>query len=87
MSENNNEQMDLGNNSTASDSNATNAAEIPTSPTSKMLTNENTTSKLKLAIKTPKDKKDILIDESSTVKQVTFKENKILFSTIFLLFF
>jgi hypothetical protein len=87
MSENNNEQMDLGNNSTASDSNATNAAEIPTSPTSKMLTNENTTSKLKLAIKTPKDKKDILIDESSTVKQVTFKEKNILFSTIFLLFF
>jgi len=87
MSENNNEQMDLGNNSTASDSNATNAAELPTSPTSKILTNENTTSKLKLAIKTPKDKKDILIDESSTVKQVTFKENKILFSTIFLLFF
>jgi hypothetical protein len=87
MSENNNEQMDLGNSSTASDSNATNAAELPTSPTSKISTNENTTSKLKLAIKTPKDKKDISIDESATVKQVSFKHKNILFSTIFLFSF
>lgn len=33
-------------------------------------TNTNTT--LKLTIKTPKDKKDISIDPSSTVKQVIF---------------
>ena len=42
--------------------------------------------KLKLAIKTPKEKKDILIDASSTVKQVNIfnrkKNNKIKISKI-----
>ena len=72
MSENNNEQMDLGSgtasNINETDTNAT--AKSTTSPTSEVTTAENTTSKLKLTIKTPKDKKDISIDGSSSVKQV-----------------
>ena len=72
MSENNNEQMDLGSgtasNNSETDTNTT--AKSTTSPISEVTTTENTTSKLKLSIKTPKDKKDILIDGSSSVKQV-----------------
>jgi hypothetical protein len=67
MTENNNEQMDLGN-GTASNNNAA------TKSNSEGTTTENTTSKLKLAIKTPKEKKDILIDGSSSVKQVILKK-------------
>jgi ubiquilin len=69
MSENNNEQMDLGS-GTASNNNLTDTNASTTSPISEVTTTENTTSKLKLTIKTPKDKKDISIDGSSTVKQL-----------------
>jgi ubiquilin len=69
MSENNNEQMDLGS-GTASNNNLTDTNASTTSPISEVSTTENTTSKLKLTIKTPKDKKDISIDGSSTVKQL-----------------
>jgi hypothetical protein len=72
MSENNNEQMDLGS-GTASNNNLTDTNVSTTSPISEVSTTENTTSKLKLTIKTPKDKKDISIDGSSTVKQVKFR--------------
>jgi hypothetical protein len=48
-------------------------AEPTTSPNSQVTTTENTTSTLKLAIKTPKEKKDVSIDGSSTVKQVIYE--------------
>ncbi len=70
MSENNNEQMDLGTGTASNNDTNDDAAASTTSPKSEVSTTENTTSKLKLAIKTPKEKKDILIDGSSTVKQV-----------------
>ncbi|CAF1339793.1 unnamed protein product [Adineta steineri] len=69
MSENNNEQMDVGTNA-ASNNDINNSAETVASPEADTNTNESTTSKLKLAIKTPKDKKDISIDGSSTVRQL-----------------
>jgi hypothetical protein len=82
MSENNNEQMDLGS-GTASNNEITEAAVPTTSPNAEVTTTENTTSKLKLAIKTPKEKKDILIDGSSTVKQVIYKINSFFFEYFF----
>ncbi|CAF0969596.1 unnamed protein product [Rotaria sordida] len=72
MSENNNEQMDVGTGTTSND-NVTDVADTApiTSPIPEQeVTTENTTSNLKLTIKTPKEKKDITIDESSTVKQL-----------------
>jgi hypothetical protein len=72
MSENNNEQMDLGS-GTANNNNTIDDVPAPaTSPDSQVTTTDNTISKLKLAIKTPKEKKDVSIDGSSTVKQVYF---------------
>ncbi|UJR24981.1 hypothetical protein I4U23_006344 [Adineta vaga] len=62
MSENNNEQMDLETNT------ASNTVEPATVTSPKNDTNN--TSNLKLTIKTPKDKKDITIDGSSSVKQL-----------------
>ncbi len=46
-----------------------------TSPNSEV----STTSTLKLAIKTPKEKKDVSIDASATVKQVIFSKKKFFF--------
>ncbi|CAF5026807.1 unnamed protein product, partial [Rotaria sp. Silwood1] len=72
MSENNNEQMDVGTGSTSND-NVTDVVETApttTSPNPDEVKTENITSNLKLTIKTPKEKKDISIDESSTVKQL-----------------
>ena len=60
MSANNNEQMDL------EGSAASNTVESTTSPKAET----SATSALKLTIKTPKDKKDVSIDASATVKQV-----------------
>jgi len=48
--------------------------------------NSNSQFKLKLAIKTPKEKKDISIDPSSTVKQVNNINNKNIFSNIISIF-
>jgi hypothetical protein len=71
MSESNNEQMDLGSGA-ASNSNAIDTTVPMTSSPSDVTTSEQhtTSQQLKLTIKTPKDKKDISIDGSSTVKQV-----------------
>ncbi|CAF4038114.1 unnamed protein product [Rotaria sp. Silwood2] len=72
MSENNNEQMDVGTGTTSND-NVTDVADTaPTtaSPNPEEVTTENTALNLKLTIKTPKEKKDISIDASSTVKQL-----------------
>ncbi|CAF1563373.1 unnamed protein product [Adineta ricciae] len=60
MSANNNEQMDLEGNA------ASNTVESTTSSKGET----STTSELKLTIKTPKDKKDVSIDGSATVKQL-----------------
>jgi hypothetical protein len=73
MSENNNEQMDLGSGTASNNNTIDDVAEPTTSPNSQVTTTENTTSTLKLAIKTPKEKKDVSIDGSSTVKQVIYE--------------
>ena len=75
MSENyTNEQMDLESGTVSNNDNVTEGdptvATSTTSSNADVTTTENTTSKLKLAIKTPKEKKDISIDGSATVKQV-----------------
>lgn len=69
MSENNNEQMDVGTGS--SDNNNTTDVAADTSTTSPKSSGALTeATMLNLAIKTPKEKKDISVDDSSTVKQV-----------------
>ncbi|CAF1263775.1 unnamed protein product [Rotaria sp. Silwood1] len=72
MSENNNEQMDLGS-ETASNNDITDTAITAVPITSSNMevttTTENSTSKLKIIIKTLRKKKNISIDGSSTVKQ------------------
>lgn len=72
MSENNTEQMELESGSATDENNTT--TDVPTtsttSPKADVTSTENTSSNLKLAIKTPKEKKDITIDASSTVKQL-----------------
>ena len=67
MSANNNEQMDL-------EGNATNDT-VESATSSKAET--SATPQLKLTIKTPKDKKDVSIDGSATVKQVKCTEKQI----------
>jgi hypothetical protein len=57
------------------------ASNNDTSPNSEV----TTTSTLKLAIKTPKEKKDVAIDASSTVKQVIFHSEEDLFFNHFYL--
>ncbi|CAF4926120.1 unnamed protein product, partial [Rotaria sp. Silwood2] len=73
MSENNNEQMDLGS-ETASNNDITDTAitavPITSSNMEATTTTENSTSKLKIIIKTSRKKKNISIDHSSTVKQL-----------------
>jgi hypothetical protein len=68
MSENNNEQMDLGN--TAS-SNVASDEPTAVSPMESKGAEKENSSLLKLTIKTPKEKKDIVVDPSSSVKQVS----------------
>jgi len=58
MSENNNEQMNLGN-GTTNNKNTIDTNKLSASSKSKVTTTENTISKLKLTIKTPKEKKRI----------------------------
>ncbi|CAF3066773.1 unnamed protein product [Rotaria socialis] len=71
MTENNNEQMDVGTGTTDNNMVDDVVADAPTaSPSSVEPVAESLTSKLKLAIKTPKEKKDISIDGSSSVKQL-----------------
>lgn len=63
--------MDVGTGAT-NDNNIADA-DVPASEatvTPEVTTTEDATAKLRLAIKTPKEKKDISIDASSTVKQV-----------------
>jgi hypothetical protein len=73
MSENNNEQMDLGS-STANNDDMMGtgaAASSAGSPQAEVTTTgKEASSMLKLSIKTPKEKKDVSIDLSATVKQV-----------------
>ncbi|CAF3898840.1 unnamed protein product [Rotaria sp. Silwood2] len=73
MSENNNEQMDLGI-ETASNNDITDTAIAAVPITSSNMevttTTENSTSKLKIIINTSRKKKNIAIDGSSTVKQL-----------------
>jgi len=87
MSENNNEQMDLGS-ETASNNDITDTAitvvPITSSNMEVTTTTENSTSKLQIIIKTSRKKKNISIDGSSTVKQVIYKIN-LFFSNIFIL--
>ena len=69
MSENNNEQMDLGNGAMSNnDKNDASDAAKPTNGAQPDVT--ATISQLNIAIKTPKEKRDITIEQSSTVKQV-----------------
>ena len=78
MSENNNEQMDLGNGAINNndENNGNDVADRPTNNAhSEVTANENTIPQLKLTIKTPKEKKDISIEESSTIKQVNKNNN------------
>lgn len=71
MSENNNEQMDIGSNTTSNNESSDIVASA-TSPSSEMAAADNqSSSKIQLSIKTPKEKKDIAIDASSTIKQVS----------------
>ena len=78
MSENSNEQMDLGNSAAGNDDPTDTAATSPPPPPPPAADvtsmEKESTSQLKLAIKTPKEKKDITIDASATVKQVTSRE-------------
>ena len=73
MSENNNEQMDLGSGATSNDEmmGTGAAASSAGSPQAEVTTTgKDASSMLKLSIKTPKEKKDVSIDLSATVKQV-----------------
>jgi hypothetical protein len=71
MSENTNEQMDLESGATTGDNNITDVpAPTTDSPNSEVTTTEKTSTHLKISIKTPKEKKDISVDGSSSVKQV-----------------
>lgn len=76
MSENSNEQMDLGNSATVNDDPTDTAATSPPPAAAADVTSmeKESTAQLKLAIKTPKEKKDITIDASATVKQVKTRE-------------
>ena len=63
--------MDLGSGTTGNDNPVETTASPPPPPAEVTNTEPESVALLKLAIKTPKEKKEISIEPSATVKQVT----------------